>query len=297
MHDLIYFFGRFHVLLLHIPIGVLVLAIGMEVLARWPRFFVERSSPLQGRHSPLEAAMPLIWGAGALAAVATVVLGYMHASEPGFEGAGVNPHRWAGTALAFTAVLIWAWRGDAPRSFAKVWPVGMLAIAALLIVTGHFGGALTHGPDYLTEFAPGSLRTHGAVAGSASRPKVTDVAKADIYLDVVAPLLSTKCGSCHNEGKRRGGLSFADYAALRKGGESGDAIKPGDPRNSELYRRITLPSGSTDYMPKNQKNPPSPAEIEVLRWWIEIGAPGTGVIGGLRPPPAVAGELKQVLGS
>src|SRR4051812_11215253 len=136
MDDLIYFFGRFHVLLLHIPIGVLVLAIGMEVLARWPRFLVvERSSPSQEPRSPLEAAMPLIWGAGALAAVATVVLGYFHASEPGFEGAGVAHHRWAGTALAFTAVLIWAWRGDAPRSFAKVWPVGMLAIASLLIVT------------------------------------------------------------------------------------------------------------------------------------------------------------------
>lgn len=287
MDDLIYFFGRFHVLLLHIPIGVLVLAVGMEVLARWPS---------QGQRSPLEPAMPLIWGAGAVAAVATVVLGYMHASEPGFTGAGVDHHRWAGTALAFTAVLIWAWRADAPGSFAKVWPAGMLAIAALLTVTGHFGGVLTHGPDYLTEFAPGSLRTHGTVAG-APRPKVTDVAMADIYLDVVAPLLSAKCGSCHNDDKRRGGLSFADYPSLRKGGESGDAVKPGDPHGSELYRRITLPSGSADYMPKNQKNPPSPAEIEVLRWWIEIGAPRTGVIGQLDPPPSVAGELRQFLGS
>ena len=329
MDDLSYFFGRFHVLMLHIPIGVLVLAVGMEVLARWPRFFIERGSPWVGRssplveggsslverssplssplvergsllpdqRSPLEPAMPLIWGAGALAAVATVVLGYLHASEPGFEGAGVDAHRWAGTALAFTAVLIWAWRGDAPGSFARVWPLGMLAVAALLIVTGHFGGALTHGPDYLTEFAPGSLRTHGAVAGGPARPRVTDIATADIYLDVVAPLLAAKCGSCHNEGKRRGGLSFADYASLLKGGESGDVVKPGDPRSSELYRRITLPSGSADYMPKNQKNPPSPAEIEVLRWWIEIGAPGSGSVGPLDPPPAVAGDLKQVLGS
>jgi len=50
-------------------------------------------------------------------------------------------------------------------------------------------------------------------------------------------------------------------------------------------------------MPKNHKNPPSPAEIEVLRWWIEIGAPKTGVIRQLDPPPSVAGALGQVLGS
>jgi mono/diheme cytochrome c family protein len=290
MDELVYFFGRFHVLILHVPVGVLMLAIGMEVLARWPRFFVE------GR-SPLEPAMPLIWGFGALAAMATVALGYMHASEPGFSGAGVDHHRWAGTALAFTSVLIWAWRADAPRSFARVWPVGMVALVALLIATGHFGGVLTHGPDYLSEFAPGALRARSAEARTAARPKVTDAAAADIYLDVVAPLLKNSCGSCHNEDKRRGGLSFADYPSLRKGGESGAAIKPGDPSGSELYRRITLPSNAEGYMPKNHKSPPGGAEIEVLRWWIEIGAPESGIVRELRPPPAVTSDLRQVLGS
>lgn len=287
MQDLIYFLGCFHVLILHLPVGVLLLAVGMEVLARSPRFFVD------GR-SALEPAMPLIWGFGALTAIATVVLGSMHASEPGFSGAGVDHHRWAGTALAFTAVLIWAWRADAPASFAKIWPAGMAAIVVLLIATGHFGGVLTHGPDYLTEYAPGFQ--HGPHS-LAARSKVTDPATADIYLDVVAPLLSAKCSSCHSDVKRRGGLSLADYPSLRQGGESGEVIKPGDPSGSELYRRITLPGDAEGYMPRNHKSPPSPGEIEVLRWWIEIGAPAKGVVRDLRPPHAVASELKQVLGS
>ena len=288
MHDLIYFFGRFHVLLLHVPVGVLLLAVGMEVLARWPRLFVEA-------RSPLEPAMPLIWGFGALAAMGTVALGYMHASEPGFTGAGVDHHRWAGTALAFTAVLVWAWRADAPKSYAKVWPIGAVVIVALLIVTGHFGGVITHGADYLTEYAPGAK--HGGGAGLAARPKVTDPAAAEIYLDVVGPLLNAKCISCHNDDKRRGGLSFVDYPSLRKGGESGDAIKPGDPAASELYRRITLPPGADGYMPKNHKSPPTAAEIEVLRWWISIGAPEKGVVGELQPPPSVTHGLREALGS
>ena len=73
-------------------------------------------------------------------------------------------------------------------------------------------------------------------------------------------------------------------------------VKPGDPSGSELYRRITLPSGSADYMPKNHKSPPSPAEIEVLRWWIEIGAPRTGVVGELEPPQSIANDLTQLFG-
>jgi len=36
---------------------------------------------------------------------------------------------------------------------------------------------------------------------------------------------------------------------------------------------------------------------EVLRWWIEIGAPAKGVVRDLHPPQTVASELKQVLGS
>jgi uncharacterized membrane protein len=285
--ELIYFAGRFHVLILHVPVGVLLLAIGMEALARWPRLFVD------GR-SPLEPAMSLIWGFGALSAMATVALGYMHASEPGFTGAGVEHHRWAGTALAFTAVLIWAWRAEAPKSFARVSPVGRVVLVVLLIMTGHYGGALTHGPDYLSEFAPGPLRSRSAVAGASHRQKVTDVAQADIYLDVVAPLLTAKCNSCHNEDKRRGGLSLASYPSLREGGESGEAVKPGDPSGSELYRRITLPSTAEGFMPKNHKRPPSAAEIEVLRWWIEIGAPRSGIVGELKPPQNVASELQRI---
>jgi len=283
MDQAIVFLGRFHVLLLHVPLGVLVLAIGMEALSRWPRFHVD------GR-SPLDPALPLVWAVGALSAVATVALGYFHAQEPGFTGAGVNQHRWAGTALALFAVLIWAWRGDAPRSFARVWPASLAVLVALLLVTGHLGGALTHGADYLTEVARPGARV-------AARPRVTDPARADVYLDVVAPLLADKCSGCHNENKRRGGLSLDSYAALRAGGESGEVVRPGDPDGSELFRRITLPETSDEYMPKNHKSRPTASDVELLRWWIGVGAPGSGVVGDLEPPPSVTGALGRRFGS
>ena len=289
MSDFIFFLGRFHVLLLHLPIGILLVAVVMEALSRRPRF------------AALAPAMSLLWLAGALTALATVALGYMHASEPGFTGPAVNQHRWAGTLLALLAVLIWAWRIEAPKLFSKVWPLPLAGIVLLLTITGHLGGNLTHGSTYLTEFAPGPFRSMGsggskAAPEDAPRPKVTDIAKADIYLDIVAPALRDRCGSCHNDDKKRGDLSLIHHDTLMKGGETGPVIVARDPGKSELYRRITLPRDHVDFMPKNNKTPLDPAQVAAIRWWISIGAPAQGVVGKLSPPADVQPNLAKAAG-
>ena len=53
MTNFIYFLGRFHVLVLHLPIGILLLAALLEVLVRFPRF------------RPFEPILPTIWLLGA----------------------------------------------------------------------------------------------------------------------------------------------------------------------------------------------------------------------------------------
>ncbi len=288
MSDFIFFLGRFHVLILHLPIGILLLAVVVEALSRRPRF------------AALVPAMSLLWLAGAITALATVALGYMHASEPGFTGPAVNHHRWAGTLLALLAVLVWAWRLEAPASFARIWPVPLATIVLLLAITGHLGGNLTHGSTYLTEFAPGPFRTM-ATGGKGTpedmpRPKVTDIAKADIYLDIVAPALRDRCSSCHNDDKKRGDLSLVHHDTLMKGGETGPVIMARDPGKSDLYRRITLPRDHVDYMPKNNKAPLDPAQVAAIRWWISIGAPAQGVVGKLAPPADVQANLRMAAG-
>ncbi|MBN8829736.1 MAG: hypothetical protein J0G94_03705 [Sphingomonadales bacterium] len=288
MSDFIFFLGRFHVLLLHLPIGILLLAVLMEAMSRHPRF------------AALAPAMSLVWLAGALTALATVALGYMHASEPGFTGPAVNEHRWAGTLLALLATMIWAWRLEAPALFTRVWPLPLAGIVLLLAITGHLGGNLTHGSTYLTEFAPGPFRSM-ASGGKASpedapRPKVTDIAKADIYLDIVAPALRDRCGSCHNDDKKRGGLSVVHHDTLLKGGETGPVIIARKPTDSDLYHRITVPRDHVDFMPKNNKTPLDPAQVAAIRWWISIGAPAQGEVGKLAAPADVLTDLRKAAG-
>lgn len=281
MTELTYFFGRFHVLVLHLPIGILLLAVLAEILSR------------RERYGALRPAVGFVWLAGALSAIVTVALGYMHASEGGFEGVALNVHRAAGTSLAVVATLIWVARTKLDDAYARLWPVGIVLVVGLLFATGHFGGNLTHGETYLVEYAPMPLQR---LVGTAARSKPQDLASADIYLDVVAPALEQRCGSCHNDAKRKGSLMVTEHAALMKGGESGAVIVAGQPERSDLHRRITLPHDDEDFMPKDGKTPLTPEQVAAIGWWIAVGAPAQGSIAKLAPPAEVMAALGSALG-
>src|SRR5687768_18014177 len=89
--DFVYFLGRFHVLVLHLPIGIIFALFILEYLSRKQQF----------RY--LEAASPFLWGAMALSALVTVLLGFMHYAEGAFTGPSAEQHRFFGTVVAVVA--------------------------------------------------------------------------------------------------------------------------------------------------------------------------------------------------
>lgn len=90
----IWFLGRFHVLIVHLPLGMLTLAVVLEILVRFRPFRFLRD------------ALAPAWIAGAISALATVALGLMHATEDSFEDMpAVDAHGWAGMSLAAAACL------------------------------------------------------------------------------------------------------------------------------------------------------------------------------------------------
>lgn len=143
MQDFIHFLGRFHVLALHLPIGILVVAVVLD--------WVTRGEPQRA----LARAAPFLWGATAVSAIGTAVLGYLHFSEGVFTGSSASAHRFFGTALAAYSVLVWwlcARHGDLYRRI----NVGTGLVALVLVsITGHYGGNLTHGETFLMQYAPG----------------------------------------------------------------------------------------------------------------------------------------------
>jgi uncharacterized membrane protein len=272
----VYFVGRFHVLLLHLPITLVLVVALLEWLTRG------------GRRRDLAACLSLLWSLTALTAVLTAALGYMHYSEGSFTGPSAAAHRALGTSVAIVAVL-GAWLRTRPAGAAKLAPALAAALVILVTLTGHYGGNLTHGSEFLTQYAPDPLRQ--LLGLERQRPPVTDIAKADPYLDVVRPMLVTGCGSCHNADKQRGGLDLGRYAATMRGGKAGAVIVKGNANGSDLMRRVTLSPGQDDFMPKEGKTPLTDAQVAILQWWIDAGA-ATGVtVADLKASPAVLALL------
>ena len=281
--DFVYFLGRFHVLALHIPIGVIMAVALLEILARY-----------QPRFASLKAASPYLWGVAAASAIATVVLGFMHYTEGGFDGPSVPKHMFFGVVVAVVATVGFAMALKAEQLFAKAAVPLSVALVVLVSITGHYGGNLTHGSTYLVEYAPQFIRSmHGL---EPRRARVTDLATADPYLDVIKPLTDLRCLSCHNDDRRRGELSMVDHESLMSGGEFLPVIVPYAPDASSFIQRISLPEDDDDFMPADGNTPLTERQTQIFAWWVAAGAPAGVTFAEIELDPEAEALIRAELG-
>lgn len=62
--------------------------------------------------------------------------------------------------------------------------------------------------------------------------------KTDFFEKRIRPVLMNECAECHGEKKQTGGLRVDSREALRRGGDAGPAVVPGDPAKSLLLASI-----------------------------------------------------------
>ena len=88
----------------------------------------------------------------------------------------------------------------------------------------------------------------------------------------IRPVLATQCGKCHSSTaeKLRGGLHVDSREGLRKGGDSGPAIVPGNPDDSLLIRAIRYRDEELRMPPKAKLPDAVVADFEA---WVKMGAP------------------------
>ena len=251
------FFGRFHMVLLHLPIGMLIAVGFLEGLA-----FFRKNERLRVVSGPL-----LILGT--LCAILAAASGWLHALEGGFEESAIYNHRWSGVGTAALASLAVFARWKVPAS--RVYGLVLVLLIAALILAGHYGGLLTHGPGYLLKYA-------GAWGKDVETAEISEDSSAmarQYYLGEIEPVLSANCFGCHGATKTKGGLQLHERELALQGGDSElPAIVPGNPLESEMVRRITLPPEDDDRMPPANKDQLSADEILLLVQWIHRGAPG-----------------------
>ncbi len=256
------FVGRLHPSLVHLPIGILVLATALELGRRLPRG--------QG----LPSAPPFLFLAGAATAILTAITGLLLADGRAYDAGTLDWHRRIGLAIAAgSAAIGFLKTRKRPLETPGRWYLPSLGLLLVgVAVSGHLGGSLTHGADYLTRRLPEPLRL---AAGLPPRDEVTRVHlrgidTATVFAGVIGPILERRCGACHDAERKRGGLDVRSYQALKTGGKNGKVLAPGRPEESELIRRIWLPPGHAEAMPPNEPLPV--AEAELIRWWITAGA-------------------------
>src|SRR6185503_9171194 len=98
------------------------------------------------------------------------------------------------------------------------------------------------------------------------------------YNQHIKPLLSDRCYACHgpDEKARKAKLRLDQKAdAFRMLSNGVAVIKPRDPANSELYRRISSTDSDEKMPPPDSHLSLAPAEIALLKKWIEQGAEWT----------------------
>jgi uncharacterized membrane protein len=163
--EILTFLGRFHPLLVHIPIGFLFVAFMLEVFSRFQRY------------RELRHAVTFILLLGTISAVASAVMGYFLSLSGGYEADTLFWHQWLGIGVAALSVLAYVLKVNADRWPAfpggrVYFPVFVLAVF-LTMGAGHYGGALTHGSDYLTQYMPQAP----ADAGRPAAPPEADTVK------------------------------------------------------------------------------------------------------------------------
>ena len=238
-------FGRLHPLLLHLPIGLLLVTVIF--------LYVRRYFEGQGFDDLVNVLLHFT----ALTASLSTIMGLFLSLEGTFSSQELQLHKWLGVALSF---LCWALLG-LKRKLQILKPVGLVGVV-LLIFTGHYGAALTHGQNFvwapLEEEEPRVARV------------ITD--STTVFTATVEPILESKCYGCHNSRKAKGNLILTSLEGIQKGGKNGPLWKPEDAANSLIVERLLLPIDHDDHMPPKDKAQLSLEEIAFISLWIDSGA-------------------------
>jgi uncharacterized membrane protein/mono/diheme cytochrome c family protein len=241
------FIGRLHPLLVHLPIGILIIGL---ILYWWQSI---------DRTKDFNTALKPIFFIGTLAAVSSCITGLILADGGDYDGTAINRHRNTGIALALISLYFWyLMRKD---YYGKRTNYISYSIMISLLVTGHYGASLTHGSGFL----------FGGGAEHAYKIKpIENVQEASVYGDVIHPIMQQKCVSCHGADKQKGKLRLDTEEFIKKGGKNGEVIKVKE--DAELLNRILLPPDDEDHMPPKEKGQLTKDQVALIKWWINNGA-------------------------
>lgn len=224
--------GHWHPLVLHFPI-VLVL---VTVIQYWRN------------------DLNLSWylAVTTLLTLSSAITGFILSMEGGSKGNLILTHQWMGIAVSILMVIWFYLQGSITKPQVKVLQ-GSLVL--LIVLTGHFGGMVTHGQDFL------------ALDSTSESVTIPMPDNPNIYEHVVQPVLDKKCVSCHNENKAKGELILSDFSSISRGGKNGSVLG-----KTGISHLVNLPVDDEHHMPPADEKQLNKDELTVLKSWLDQGA-------------------------
>jgi len=237
--------GHLHPLFVHLPIGIIMLAFILEVYGR-----------IRAKKSFSEVVEFTLLVAG-ITALLSLGTGWLLGEESGYDEDSLFLHRWMAVAFTVTTVLLYLVKCSKKDWVSKTYIPMFLTVLGLISLTGHFGGNMTHGEDYL-------------FIEEQEEIVITNIQEAQVYAQVIQPILDDKCVSCHNANKAKGGLLMSNPNEITKGGDSGSLFDTISGEEHSLFlARVHLPLENEDHMPPKGKVQLTDNEKALLEWWIE----------------------------
>jgi uncharacterized membrane protein len=254
------FIGHLHPVIVHLPIGILLLGVLMMVYEHYSK--VDLGAPIS-----------LAFLVGSISAVMACIAGWILSNSGEYDALLVQKHQWTGISTAVIGLLVY---------FLKQYRKLLAVILSLLVfITGHYGGTLTHGENYLFKSNENSNKSQvDTIKVEAKKITQTISNGADsltiethnVYKEAIAPLLKLRCYNCHSAIKQKNGLRLDAEAYIKKGGKNGRILVAGNPFKSPIYASLLLPLEDEKHMPPKGKHQLSQNEILIIENWIKSGA-------------------------
>ncbi len=258
--DFVLFVGRFHPLVLHLPIGMVVIAFFMSIYGMWKKT------------EDLYFPYAFVLGFGFVTACVAVVFGSFLALSGGYNTELIDRHGWGGLVFAILVGIAFALKvkyiktGMEKETQRKA-SVGVLALAlGVMSLVGHDGGSLTHGEEYLFKYAPNWVRNLTGRPDKVIPGQINQ--DGTVYDQLVAPFLDKHCYECHGSAKKKGKLRLDTIDFIKEGGKTDDPplIVHGNAEGSYLYQLMII-DDEDEIMPPDGQLPKD--HTDFIKWWID----------------------------
>jgi uncharacterized membrane protein len=255
--------GRFHPLIVHLPIGFILMAL---LLMYYPK---KDKLPIL---PAIEIA--LLWSS--ITAVLACISGFLLYTSEGYSFETVQNHLILGLVTALICLLLFFQLKKSKNLNSRKIHFNSVILVTSLMLTGHLGGNLTHGEAYLIEVLPESIQSAFGYSGYEEFEPIAlnenHWKDALFYEDIIQPIFNQNCRSCHNPKNTKGGLLLTSKETILKGGKNGTVISGTSWEEGQLYHRMTLPLDHEDHMPPKEKRQPLKEELELVKYWLVSGA-------------------------